>query len=278
MDVRKFTSFVKEEIVKTNHVRACCQQTAFRTVVCFSRSQGSSLEFSTPSLGRFILYLMKRLKIESWGMGISASRMKGQIIFSALPLFLLQSPFKDDLKRCCQRALLRTLFLLRGLVSLQRKGYHLEIRTSSRSQAMTVCRICRLWGMAGGVYFRDGEPVFYSKNGESIRSFFAWLGASRSLLKFEELRALREIKNDVRRRVNYEAANLGRTVKAASRHKEKIQQLMMRNRWKKLPSALKAAALGRLQYPELSLEELARKLDVTKSALNHRFRRLEKLA
>jgi len=173
---------------------------------------------------------------------------------------------------------LSAALLLRGSVSFPKRFYHLEISGLTRTQAEGVVAAWKGLGWRGGTYRRRGSWVSFLKNGEWIARFLNLLGAHQSLLRFEEIRALKETKNEVRRHVNYESANLGRTVKAALRQKEIVEELARKRKWESLPRSLKTVALARLKYPERSLAELAQKLNLTKSALYHRWRRLSECA
>jgi len=181
---------------------------------------------------------------------------------------------------CCRRAYLRGAFLAAGSISNPAGDYHLEIITNSARKAREVGSLMRHFGLKAGGFRRKGRHVVYLKEGESIAAFLKLAGAHAGLLEFENARVLREVKGDVNRRVNCETANLNRTVEAACRQLESIRHLDERLGLGRLPAGLRETAFLRLQNPEATLAELGEMMDprVSKSAVNHRLRRLVELA
>lgn len=127
---------------------------------------------------------------------------------------------------------------------------------------------------------RKGSYVVYLKEGESISSLLVVIGAMNSVLALENVRVLKEMRNQVNRSVNCETANLAKTAFAAARQIEAITALESSGKLAKLSAPLREMAAVRLDNPEASLIELGEMLDppVGKSAVNHRLRRLEEMA
>ena len=75
-------------------------------------------------------------------------------------------------------------------------------------------------------------------------------------------------------------ANLDKTVAAAREQLAAIQRLRELGRLDSLPDKLQEAARLRMDHPELNLAQLGALCDpaVSKSALNHRMRKLSELA
>ena len=117
------------------------------------------------------------------------------------------------------------------------------------------------------------------KDGDEISKFLALINASHSVLKFEEIRVYRDIKNQVNRKVNCETANLNKTVNAALQQIENIQYLQSIGKLKELSEPLQEIAKIRLEHPEASLIELGNMLakPIGKSGVNHRFQAIEKI-
>ena len=90
----------------------------------------------------------------------------------------------------------------------------------------------------------------------------------------------KELRYNANRAVNCDSANMERAIAAAARQAEAIERLIRTVGESSLPPALLETAKLRMQYPEVSLEELGRLLDppVGKSGVNHRLRRLERMA
>ena len=119
----------------------------------------------------------------------------------------------------------------------------------------------------------------FKKKSEAILELLALIGVEESLLQaFESARNLKEIRNQVNRLVNCETANLQRTINAAMKQIENINLLIKYDEYDELPKVLKQTANLRLNNPEASLTELAELLNCSRSAINHRMRKIDALA
>ena len=120
----------------------------------------------------------------------------------------------------------------------------------------------------------------YTKDGEEISKFLALIGASKAVLKYEEIRVYRDMRNNINRKVNCETANLNKTINAAVKQIEAIKALKKANKLGDLSESLKEIALLRLENPDASLVELGQMLEnpIGKSGVNHRLKAIEKLA
>jgi len=118
------------------------------------------------------------------------------------------------------------------------------------------------------------------KEGEKIIDFLSLIGAHQALLKFEDVRIMRDMRNSVNRIVNCETANLNKTIGAAMRQIENIKLLEQEIGLDQLPEKLREVAIVRLQHPDLNLTEVGELLKgrVSKSGVNHRLRKLDELA
>ena len=127
---------------------------------------------------------------------------------------------------------------------------------------------------------RKNGYSLYIKEGEEISKFLAFIGANSSVLKFEEIRVIREIKNNVNRKVNCETANLNKTINASVKQIEAIKKLKATGKFKNLSANLKEVANLRLENPDASLVELGQMLEnpIGKSGVNHRLNQLIELA
>ncbi|HRM59875.1 MAG TPA: DNA-binding protein WhiA, partial [Megamonas funiformis] len=126
---------------------------------------------------------------------------------------------------------------------------------------------------------RKNVYIVYLKESEAILELLALIGVEESLLQaFESARNLKEIRNQVNRLVNCETANLQRTINAAMKQIENINLLIKYDEYDELPKVLKQTANLRLNNPEASLTELAELLNCSRSAINHRMRKIDALA
>jgi DNA-binding protein WhiA len=97
-------------------------------------------------------------------------------------------------------------------------------------------------------------------------------------MEFENARVVREVSGQVNRRLNFETANIDKTIGSAMRQVAAIETLEQLRRLDALPPALREIAQARRAHPDLNLSELARALELSKSAVNHRLRRLMEIA
>ena len=181
---------------------------------------------------------------------------------------------------CCVRAYLRGAFLCAGSMSDPEKSYHLEFVCTRPEQAGQLKRIIQEFQIEAKTIKRKKYYVVYLKEGSGIVDLLNVIGAHVSLMNLENLRIVKEMRNSIYRRVNCEAANITKTVTAASRQIEDILLIKKRCGFENLPDNLRQMAEIRLEYPEAPLKELGEYLEpaVGKSGVNHRLRKLSEIA
>lgn len=181
---------------------------------------------------------------------------------------------------CCARAWLRGAFLSVGSMSDPGKSYHLEFVCDEKAQAVQLREVLSEFQIEARIIGRKKYQVVYLKEGAGIVDLLNVMGAHVSLMKLENMRILKEMRNSINRRVNCETANISKTVTAAGRQIEDI--LLIRDRYglENLPDNLRQMAEVRLEYPDAALKELGGYLEpvVGKSGVNHRLRRLSEIA
>lgn len=181
---------------------------------------------------------------------------------------------------CCKRAFLRGVFLAAGSMSDPAKSYHFEIVCAAEAMAVQLKEIICSFSMDAKIVQRKKTWVVYLKEGSQIVDMLNIMEAPLSLMKLENVRILKEMRNTVNRKVNCETANINKTVSAAVRQLEDIKYLQNTIGLEKLPEGLEEAALVRLANPDAPLKELGGLLSppVGKSGINHRLRKLSELA
>lgn len=178
----------------------------------------------------------------------------------------------------CKRAIVRGAFLGAGSINNPSRTYHLEINLSTKDnmefldEILKQCNIrCKKLENNNSIYLKDGEE---------ISSIIALFGASSSVLKFEDIRVQKEMNGKVNRIVNCQTANLNKTLNASVEQIDAIRRLQQSNKFNNLDDNLKEIALLRLEYPDMSLVELGKKLKepLGKSGVNYRLKRIIKIA
>ncbi len=182
--------------------------------------------------------------------------------------------------KCCRRSYLRGAFLAAGSVSNPESSYHMEIYTDYQEQAEQLVSLIETFGLKPGITTRKNGFLVYLKESGQIVEFLNIIGAHSALLNFENVRIIKGIRNRINRLVNFETANVNKTVEAAVKQTECIRLLDKSLGLNSLPAPLRQLAQLRLQQPEASLQELGEMLDppLGKSGVNHRMRKLEKMA
>lgn len=189
----------------------------------------------------------------------------------------VRSPHAVLRRSCCRRAYLRGLFLAGGSLSAGPSGYLLELRPP-RGEAGRARAMLAREGFAVRERSRRGRPVLALRSGDAIAAFLRAAGATETLLRFEARRVSREVRGHTNMVVNADAANLARAVAAARAQTEAIRSLARRRRLATLAEPLRQAARARLRAPAATLDELARRLGVTKWVVRSRLRRLAREA
>lgn len=187
-------------------------------------------------------------------------------------------------KSCCKRAFIRGLFLAEGSISDPNSSYHLEIVCPDKERAELIKALVNSFELEemleAKVVERRSSYVVYLKEGSQIVDFLNIIEAHSGLLKLEETRVFKEMRNSINRQVNCEAANLIKTVDAANRQIRDIEFLRDHGGFSKLSPALLEIAQLRLEYRDIPLAELGALCDpaVGKSGVNHRLRKLSEMA
>ncbi len=179
-----------------------------------------------------------------------------------------------------KRDLLRSFFIEKGSVSDPERFYHMEFVCASEEEAQELRALIAEYGIDARPAVRNKHTIVYIKDSEAIFDMLNILGAHRSLMEFENVRILKEMREDVQRKVNCETANINKTVSAAVRQIEDISYIRDRIGLDNLPEGLSSVARLRLEMPDSTLKELGELLDppVSKSGVNHRLKRLSDIA
>ncbi len=308
-----FTREIKRELIRRGLENACCKTAALSA---FLRTTGSILrrgtligfEFTTESeeVAEFIIGLLEDVFGAEWKVVQASEDVRNgrnRLVFQCLSeksLYILTelgiAERKDEdigfnfgidpylvENECCKRAYVIGAFLGSGSCMLPkmedaRSGYHLEIVFSGKAAAEDFCGILAQYEILAKCVARKGTNVVYLKSRESISDFLALVGAENSLAKLDELAAQKDEKNQINRIANCMQKNFDKSVLASVRQIRAIEKLKEKGELDGLDAALKETAAARLADKEASLKELAERLNVSKSCLNHRLRRLIKIA
>ena len=178
------------------------------------------------------------------------------------------------------KAFIRGCFLGGGSMNDPNKKYHTEMIFSSKENAELVKNILKNYEIKLKELQRKSGYSLYLKEGEEISRFLALIGASTAMLKFEEIRVLKETRNHVNRMVNCETANLNKTIHAAVKQIEAIKKIKKAKKFEELPESLKEIADLRVEHPDISLIELGKMLKkvIGKFVANYDLKKIVEIA
>ncbi len=197
----------------------------------------------------------------------------------------------DDIN--VQKNILKGVFLGAGSINDPMKHSHLEIVFVTEERAKIVKEIAKKQDLdfrlvkktirkknLRGKYEQYFLYVLYLKSNEQISNFLAVIGSNKGVLNFEDSIVMRQMKNNINRKVNCETANLSKTVDAAFDQINDIKLIQKKNEFDKMEQDLQEIAMVRLNNPDDSLKELGEKLtpQLGKSGVSHRMKRIHEIA
>ncbi len=176
-------------------------------------------------------------------------------------------------------AFLRGVFLSCGSVSDPMKSYHAEFCVPYKNLSVDLCKIlseiteCEF---IPKTVQRTGNYVVYFKGSEQICDLLTYIGAPIKAMEIMGTKAVKQVRNNINRRINGEVANIGKTASAAAKQLEAIEYIKKTIGLEALPDELKEIAYLRLENPEMSLRDLGQNLTppISRSGANHRIQRL----
>ena len=230
----------------------------------------------------------RRMKLNKNNVYFIRLNKEAKRILSSLGILepmLYEIPLPDEIKKNDQkvRSFLRGAFLARGSVnSPETNSYHLEIHSTNEAMNQDTFDMMEELELNPKTHRRkNGGYMTYLKEAEKIADFLGIVGANNGLFMFEDVRIVRDMRNSVNRLVNCEQANLNKTVDAATKQLEAILLLDREVGLTALPERIQEIASLRLDHPEASLKELGELVPgkgLSKSAVNHRMRKLTQMA
>lgn len=195
-----------------------------------------------------------------------------------LKMWDLGSNMKQDEQLA--RLYIREAFIKSGSMNDPNKKYHLQIMFKEKAKAEEMQTLLNNFNIHAKIIKKEKDYMLYLKDGEEISEFLALVGANKSVIKFEEVRVIKETRNDINRLVNCETANLNKTINASVKQIEDINKIKKAGKFNELPETLKEIAEVRINNPDMSLIELGKLLDkpIGKSGVNHRLKKLSQIS
>lgn len=195
-----------------------------------------------------------------------------------LKMWDINSNMKQDEQLA--RLYIREAFIKSGSINNPSKKYHLQIMFKENKKAEEMRLLLENFNINAKIIKKDKEYMLYIKDGEEISNFLALIGANNSVLRFEEVRVIKETRNEINRIVNCETANLNKTINASVKQIEDINFIKKMKKFSSMPDSLKEIAQVRLENPDMPLAELGKQLEnpISKSGVNHRLKKISEIA
>lgn len=294
-----FSAEVKNELCRSEVERGCCAIGEALGVLLFSNTFTSEeIRIVTESVD----FAQRLPKLFRRGLGVTFDSIPGetgggklhfaihdgeklerifeQFGFSRSNSLSLHVNFALLEKDCCRRAFLRGAFLAGGSVTDPEKRYHLELSTTHYNAGREAENLLGDMELTPKLTERKGSHVLYFKQSETIETVLTAMGAPICAMAVMEAKINKNWRNIANRKTNCDSANLDKTVAAAGEQIAAIGKLRELGILESLPEKLRQTAALREEYPEENLVELGQlhTPPISKSAVNHRIRKLMQLA
>ncbi|WP_026694499.1 DNA-binding protein WhiA [Peribacillus kribbensis] len=302
-----FASETKKELT-TLEIKDCCAEAELSALIRMNGSLSFSnrklvvdVQTENAAIARRIYTLLKKsfdvqvellvrkkMKLKKNNVYIVRLSEKAKEILASLKIigdgFSIHHDISKELiaKKCCKRSYLRGAFLAGGSVNNpETSSYHLEIFSLYKEHNDELCELMNIFDLKAKTLERKKGYITYLKEAEKIAEFLNIIGAHTALLKFEDVRIVRDMRNSVNRLVNCETANLNKTIGASLRQVENIKLIEQTVGLSILPDKLREIAELRVAYQDVTLKELGEMVsgsNISKSGINHRLRKIDEIA
>lgn len=309
-----FTEEIKNEITQTAIGDKCCMLAAISAFIRTSGSivsRGGELGFEiltgNESTAEFIVDMLEntfdlhptvsgarfdilsgrdKLTFECIGSGARQLLKQLCIIKESKDGAALTFGIDDKLieKDCCKAAFIKGAFLGGGSCTLPEErvysstGYHFEIVFSNKITASDFCDLLCDFEILAKLVTRKDSAVVYVKSKEVISDLLNVISADKCLSKLNRIVEKKDKNNNENRVANCSVSNIDKTVTASVNQVKAIEIISATVGLQSLDKLLFEVAEARLADKNASLSELAQRLGITKSCINHRMRKISDIA
>ena len=184
---------------------------------------------------------------------------------------------EDD---CCYGAFIRGAFLSCGTITDPNKNYHLEFVVAHKQLCGDLLSVMHDVGLEPKNLQRGYNHILYFRNSEEIEDVLTIMGATESSLELMGTKMVKNVRNKINRQINFETANIARTVNASMAQINAIKKIIDKKQFDSLPDELKEIAEIRINNPDMSLKDIQNEIGevISRSGVNHRLNRLVEIA
>ena len=277
-----FTDEIKNEILSVWQKRPCCALSEAYGMVLILRQDGEII-YRTNNL-HCARHLRKLLK-KTAGIDVEISEIGAKyLIETSAEKLKIPSKISDDIFKCdgCVSAFFRGAFLACGNCSTPEKEYNLSFALNDELMAHELCELLKKCEFAASIRIKamksGNKYVVYIKKRRCIEDFLTLIGAQNSTLKIMQCNVMKDVRNNVNRKTNFEAANIIKSSASAAIQLEAIKKINESSDINLLPDELREVAIARLNNPELPLSEIGKLCGLSRSGVHHRLQKLIKIS
>ncbi len=288
--MKSFSKRTKEMLCKQELGSVCCMEAEMMGILIFAgkfkNSQVRVVLESREAVERFLLLLHKCLGVKaeiqclksSYFCQLTDKRVLSKIVDYEFSSKNIKDCFiKSD---CCRGAFLRGAFLGGGALTDPHKTYNIEFSAHSLRIHDEFKQLLQEMGLGYRSISKKNSYVLYSKNSDIICDSLAYMGAYGTQMEILNLKIEREVRSEIIRTSNGETANMDKVMEASSRHISAIGKIYDTIGFDGLSDELRELAILRMEFKDLSLDQLGKKLTppLSKSGVNHRLKKLLEIA
>ena len=291
-----FSSELKEELLNIKTEKPCCLLAECYGLMLFGHSFSAtniSMVTEHKAIAEKYENLLNRFTKDKPHVSINAAKKYTVSLSDSEDRLRVLSAFgydgKERIRRlnwgnisedCCVGAFLRGVFLACGTITSPQKSYHLEFVISHFRLAQDLKKFLENNDFSPKEIERNGQFVLYFKKNEEIQNLLGIMGASKFVMKLIDVIVYKDIRNNVNRRLNFESANLNKTLNAAMAQIELLEKLENMIQYNELSDELKEIMRLRIENPDYSLQQIGEEMSppMSRSAVNHRLKKLCKMA
>lgn len=159
-----------------------------------------------------------------------------------------------------------------------RTGYHLEFVFSNKATASDFCDILAEFDILSKLVGRKESAVVYIKSKEVISDLLNYMSCYNCLKKLEKLVEHKDRQNNANRVTNCSVSNIDKTLTASVKQVKAIEIISQTVGLSSLDKPVFDVAMCRLADKNASMQELSDRLNISKSCLNHRMRKILDIA
>lgn len=276
-----FNREVKDELLEIWQKKDCCKLCQFLGLLLYSTDYSSeAIGLKTDFEKQADLYTKLSVKC----MKISPIKTKiskhYNVYFDEKDIPFIINNFNIEnafnLFKCenCRKSFLTGAFIASGVMSSPDKEYRVEFVSKSEEISCLIYRVLYEYSLNPKMTIKNKKVSVYLKTSESIEDLLTLMGAFKSSLKLMDMKIIKEVKNNTNRKTNFETANLKKSADSSAKHIKAIEKIEKSGKFHSLPDDLQKIAIARKENLGMSLNEIGKMFDLSRSGVYHKLKKL----